>query len=190
VTNLPALPKTPRRGRRARGPQGRPRPRRDITTQATIPAMPAPRPSSRRAKTRDRRARAGARGLFASRRGDHVRAMRRRRRAMSQRARSSRGSRVSRMGFFRPNASRSIFGANVRRRDADAALLQKSLTPRRGFATRARPRRCCAPLKNTRCDAGAAPITASGSTTRFLIKDNHIAVAGRRNGRVARRQGF
>ena len=142
----------------------------DITTQATIPAD-GPREGGHRGarRRRDRRARAGARSLFANRRGDHVRAMRRRRRACRARARSSRaiegfGARDS---FGRARRA-EFLGAAVRRRDADRALCCKNRPHQgAGFATRARPRRCCAPLKNTRCDAAAAPITASASTTRY-----------------------
>ena len=56
----------------------------------------------------------------------------------------------------------------------------------RRFSTRARPCRRCARSRSTPCAAAAARITASGSTTRVLIKDNHIRMRRRDRSRRSR----
>ena len=123
--------------------------------------------------------RAGARSLCANRRGDHVRAMRRRRRAC-RKGRDRRADRRFRARrFFRPSASRSIF---LGRLSGVATLTARFASKIAHTKARVCDTRKTTPLLRAfekyavRCGGGVNH--RFGLDDAILIKDNHVAVAG------------
>ena len=94
-------------------------------------------------------------------------------------ARSSRWCAARPAPSSRPSAPRSTSSAaSAASPPPPATWWRRSRRTARASSAPARPRPACAPWRSTRCAAAAAATTASASTTRVLIKDNHLALAG------------